>query len=181
MRRLLKIALVAILIMAAASWMTTIAYGHTNAETLNADVQPDIRVEAAPLVDAPAAAFYGNAIGGVTAGDLFYVDSTNVSQDIYLNLYLTNTDELIHVFRYLTHKVGVYYEVAEGQWEKAPAIGGGDLPYTLLTMRNGVATFTLPGLAKYKVTIDSGSFNCHPAGPAGENIAPLFYLEADII
>ena len=182
MRRLIKVILVTIIIMVTASWLTSIAYGHTSDSTpLNATTEPGVTVAAAPLADAPSATFYGNAIGTITSGDLFYIDSANVTQDISVTLYITNVDNLIHHFKFLTLKVAVYYEVGEGQWERALLIDGSAFPDIFLTIRNGLVTFNLPGLARYKVALDSGCYNCHPAGANIENITPLFYLEADSI
>ncbi len=182
MRKLIKIILIAILVTAAASWLTSVAYGHNNDSIrLDGSINEGIRVEAAPLEAAPSITCHGGAIGSVIRGDLFYIDSTNITQDINVNLTITNADELIHYFKYMTLKVVVYYEVGEGQWEKALMTDGGAFPDIYLTAHNGHVNFNLPGLAQYKVSIESGCFNCYPAGTSGGSAAPLFYLEAESI
>lgn len=178
--KLLKIAFSALLIVLAANFLNTIAYGHTsNGATLDGTVESDIQVEAAPLTAAPSAIFYGNAIGSINPGDLFYIESANVTQDIVATLYLTNVDTLIHKFKYMNLKVGVYYEVAEGQWERALNRDGSIFPDILLTMKNGLVTLSLPGRARYKVTLDGGCYNSHPYYANSDNSAPQFYLEVE--
>jgi hypothetical protein len=156
----------------AASWLTTVAYGHNNdALQINAENGQDIQITPAPQEDAPAATIYGNAIGSITAGDLFFIYTANTTPDITVNLNLTNTDSLVHTLRYMNLEVGIYRENNPGQWEKV------QLPLTYLTMNNGSVTFDLPGMANYKVTIECGSFKSHPATNQ-ETAAPAFFLEA---
>jgi hypothetical protein len=172
MKKLLKIAIIAILMIIAASWLTTVAYGHNNdALQLNTENGQGIQITPAPQEDAPAATFYGNAIGGVTAGDLFYINTANTTPDITINLNLTNTDNLVHTLRYMNLEVGIYREDSPGQWEKV------QLPQTFLTMNNGIVTFDLPGMANYKVTIEGGCFKTHPTANQ-VTVAPAFFLEA---
>jgi hypothetical protein len=175
MRKVLKFTLIAVLILLLTSWLTSIAYAHTND---NAD-QAIIRVEAAAFKAAPEATFFGNAIDGVTPGDLFYIDATQSPQDISVNLYITNSDELIHHLRYLILKVGVYFEDSDGQWRKALLTDGSVFPDTYITLQNSPVNLVLPGLARYKVTIDSGCFYCLPAASQGNNVSPGFYLDVE--
>jgi hypothetical protein len=178
MRKLLKIAIIAILMITAASWLTSVAYGQNNdALQLNVENGQDIQITPALPEEAPAATFYGNAIGGVTAGNLFYINTANTTQDITVNLYLTNAEQLIHTLRYMNLEVGIYREVNPGQWEKAQLADGSTYPTVFLTMNNGMVALDLPGLSNYKVTIEGGSFNSHPAANQ-ENAIPAFYLEA---
>lgn len=179
MRKLLKVALIAILIMAAASWITSMAYGHdNNTFQLDATIQEGIRVEPAPAAAAPSAAFYGNAICTITPGDLFYINAANITQDITATLYITNTAEMVSLFRYMALNVAVYIQTAEGQWEKALLTDGKTPADTYLTMNNGAVTFNLPGLAVYKAVLESGSVKCHPTRGDSENAMPVFFLEA---
>ena len=91
----------------------------------------------------------------------------------------TNTSELIYNYRYLTLKVGVYVENNSGEWEKAAQWNGEPVPDTFITLRNGQGSFALSGYANYKVTIDSGSFNCITANADGGSVSPQFFLEVD--
>ena len=153
--------------------LTSIAYSQADGD----DGKPAIKVAAADQSAAPSAEFYGKAIGSVTPGDLFYVDAAGNPAGITLGLYITNTGELIHYLRYLTLQVAVYVEDSHGLWIK-PQVNGEEFPEIYLTLQNSPVTFTLPGRARYKVTIDSGCFYCLSAGNAGENIIPRFYLDA---
>jgi hypothetical protein len=173
MRKIVTIILIAIIAIIFGPRLVSTAYGQTNDAAGNSAIQ----VEAADPSAAPSAEFYGQAIGGVTPGTLFYVDASGNPGDVSLSLSITNTDELIHYLRYLTLNVAVYVEDGNGQWIK-PQINGGQFPDTYLTLQNSPVTFTLPGAVRYKVTIDSGCFYCLFTGHAGDNLAPRFYLDA---
>jgi len=163
------------MLLLAASWIIPAVYGQTNSNT----EQADIKVAAAPPETLPKVDFYGNAIGAVKAGDLFYIDAAGSPLDISLDLYITNPDELIHYLRYLILKVAVYAEDADGQWQLITSQNGTALPDSYLTLQNSPVNFTLPGLAHYKVTIESGSYHSFPFHPNGGEIAPSFYLTAN--
>ena len=147
-----------------------IAHAHTYNDDM-AD-QDAVRIEIAEASVQPTWTAFGKAIGGVTPGDLFYVDAGNNAADIQVNLYITNAQELIGCYRNLILKVGIYAESDTGEWEIVPAD-------TFITMRNAQVSFTLPGLAKYKVTIDSGSFYCNNANVDRDSFSPQFYLEVE--
>ena len=93
-----------------------------------------------------------------------------------VTLLMTNTDELIHNYRYLTLNVGVYVQTSTDQWEKVTTDNGELLPDTYITMLNGKVSFTLPGYAKYKITIDKGSFYCYGTNTGESAASPEFYL-----
>ena len=57
-----------------------VAYAHDNAMA----GQYDMHVEVAQEDRMPEMNSYGNAIGGVTPGDLFYIDTSNSTADIPL-------------------------------------------------------------------------------------------------
>lgn len=152
-----------------------VAYGFENAEA----GQETVRIEIAEASAKPTMTVFGNAIGGVEAGELFYIDATDNPADIQVVLHITNTSELIHNYRYLTLKVGVYVETGTDQWEKALGANGEPTPDTFITMRNGQVSFTLSGYANYKLTIDGGSFKSHPATADGGSGSPQFYLEVE--
>ncbi len=138
--------------------------------------QGAVQIGVAEPSTAPSMSVFGRAIGGVTPGDLFYIDASNSTADIVVTLYLTNTQELCHSYSYLILKVGVYVEGSVGGWGKASRSNGEPIPDTFITMRDAWMSFTLPGYAKYKVTIDSGSFYCTRTDADGSSISPRFYL-----
>ncbi len=164
--------LIAILLLA--PW--PVAYGFENAEA----GQDTIQVTVAEASTQPTWTTFGNAIGGVdTPGDLFSIDATDNPTDIQVTLHITNTSELVHNYRYLTLKVGVYTETGEDEWEKAPGVNGEPTPDTFITLRNGQVSFALSGYSNYKVSIDSGSFKTHPSTADNGSGSPKFYLEVE--
>jgi hypothetical protein len=142
----------------------------------NADDQGQITIQAADTADKPGWHAFGNAIGGVIPGDLFYINTGNTTFDLPVTLYMTNTDELMHYYRYLTLNVGIYTEITPGQWKKVTARNGETTPEIYITMLDGNVQFTLPGYAKYKITIDKGCFYCYGANNDTEVVAPSFYI-----
>jgi len=155
-----------------------IAYAH---DYVNASPQREgIQVEIAESSARPSWQAYGKAIGGVNnAGDLFYVDAEESPADVLVTLYITNTHELSRCYNYLILKVGVYVEDNTDEWTVASLYDNQPVPDTFITMRSGQVSFTLPGDAKYKVTIDSGSFRCSTTRADGGSVSPKFYLTAD--
>ena len=148
------------------------AYDGANAAETSMTIEPADKTSA-PHIDA-----FGNAIGGVEAGDLFFIDISGTPLDTPFTLYMTNVDELVHSYRYMNLNVGIYVQTDTGNWEKMSAMVGEPCPDIYITMQNGLVNFTLPGNAKYKVTIDKGCFRCYGVTP-GKNIAiPNFYLTA---
>ena len=170
MKKKLIFLLLAILLLT--PWPVAYAYGNTMAE------QAPIQITAAESAATPHWQAFGHAIGGVTPGDLFYIDTDNLTADTPVTLYITNTDELVHYYRYLTLNVGVYVQTDVDQWEKVTTGNGESLPDTYITMLNGRVSFTLPGYARYKITIDKGCFYCYGNGDDGNAISPAFYLTA---
>ena len=151
-------------------WPVAYAYGDVLAG--NTPVQ----IEAAESTATPELNAFGKAIGGVTPGDLFYVDTGNVTVDTTFILYITNTDELARHYRYMTLNVGIYIQTGTDRWEKLTAGEGETLPDTYLTMHNGNVDLTLPGYARYKITIDKGCFYCYGTGTDKNAVLPKFYL-----
>lgn len=149
-----------------------VAYAHDS----TADGQAQLQVEAAEAAAAPHWNAFGKAIGGVTPGDLFYIDNETSMADLPVTLYITNIDELVHYYRYLILNVGVYVQTGTDQWEKVTMINGELLPDTYITMLNGNVSFTLPGYARYKVTIDKGGFYYYGGAADDSDISPTFYL-----
>jgi len=164
--------LVAILLLA--PW--PVAYAHDNA---NAASGQAVQVQTAEPAKAPTWTVFGQAIGAVQPGDLFYIDTNGTPADIVVTLHLTNSAELIHNYRYLILKVRVYIETEGGKWEKAPLNNGEPIPDTFITMRNGQVSFVLAGLAKYKIAIDGGSFYSFTVNTHEGSLSPQFYLTVD--
>ena len=160
-----------------APWPVAYAYTYTD-DTAG---QETIRIEVAdPSVAPDFGNVLGRTIGGVTTpGDLFYIDAIENAADIQATLHITNAQQLSRCYRYLILNVGLYVENDAGEWEKASMGNGKPIPDTFITMRNGQVSFTLPGLAKYKVTIDSGSYYCINAVAEGGNVSPQLYLTVD--
>ena len=147
-----------------------VAYAHDVSDGVVGE--ETVRIEVAEESVKPTWTAFGKAIGGVTPGELFYIDAADNAADIQATLYITNAQELIGCYKHLILKVGVYAESNSGEWEIVPTD-------TFITMRNGQVNFTLPGLAKYKITIDSGSFYCTGTSTDGSSLSPQFYLEVD--
>ena len=147
-----------------------VAYAHDISDGVVGE--ETVRLEVAEASAQPTWTAFGGAIGGVTPGDLFYIDATDNPADIQVTLYITNAQELIGCYRNLILKVGIHAESDTGEWQLVPTD-------TFITMRNGQVSFTLAGLAEYKVTIDSGSFYCFATNANGDNASPSFYLEVD--
>ena len=153
-----------------------IVYAHDNAMA----GQEPIQVRLAEPSAMPGWQVFGNAIGGIdTPGDLFYIDSTNNSADIVVTLHLTNAEELIHCYRYMILKVGVYIQNDAGEWEWATLWNGEPIPETYITLRNGQVSFVLMGCAQYKLSIDGGSFYSLSTNGGGGNFSPRFYLAVE--
>ena len=165
--------LIAVLLLA--PW--PIAYGQEASGAI--DGQETIQVTVAEASVAPGATVFGKAIGSVESGDLFNIDATDNPADVNVTLYITNAEELTHNYRYLILEVGVYVQGNDGEWEKASGNNSESIPDTFITMRNSRVSFTLAGYANYKLTIDSGSFNCITANVDDGSLSPQFYLEVD--
>jgi hypothetical protein len=158
-------------------WLASYAYGTGN----GVSGHETVHIEAAEHSKAPRATLFGKAIGGVTPGDLFYIDATDNSYDVTVSLYLTNAHELTPYLRYLILEVGIYCEDSDGQWRQASLPNGKPVPDTFITLRNSPVSFTLAGYTKYKVTVDSGSFYCLSADTNGGTLSPQFYLTVESV
>lgn len=149
-----------------------VAYAYEDAAAGNTPTS----IEAARPAATPQINALGNAIGGVTPGDLFYIDTFDRTADTLYILYLTNADELVHSFRYLTLNIGIYIQADADRWEKVN-LSEGETPRELyLTMQGGMVSFTLPGDARYKITIDKGCFYCYKTSAEKSAALPEFYL-----
>jgi hypothetical protein len=164
--------LISILILLLIPCSVAYAYDGANATETSMTIEP------ADATSAPHIDVFGNAIGGVEAGDLFFIDISNTPLDTPFTLYMTNVDELVHSYRYMNLNVGIYIQTDTGNWEKMNAMAGEPYPDIYITMQNGLVSFTLPGNAKYKVTIDDGCFRCYGITPGKSIEIPSFYLTA---
>lgn len=135
-----------------------------------------MQVEPAAPATTPHLKAFGNAVGSVTPGDLFFIETANTSADIPVTLHITNVDDLVHAYRYMNLNIGIYAEKDSGQWEKISTGEEGALPNTYITMHSGVASFTLPGYSRYKITIDRGCFYRYGTNVGAEAVLPAFFL-----
>ena len=171
-KRLFPLLAVALLL----PWPVAYAYNYD----AGAAGQGAVQIEAAGDSEKPSWTAFGGAIGGVTTpGDLFYIDAGGYPGDIVINLHIANANELIHHYRYLILRVGVYAQTGVDQWQEASGADGELVPDTYITLRSGQASVNLPGYMKYKVAIDSGSFYCFTVNADGGSLSPRFYLTVD--
>jgi hypothetical protein len=168
MKRKLLFSLVAALLLT--PWGVAYAYDEVNASNI------PLTIEQADPALAPNINVVGNAIGGVTAGDLFQIDTSGTTTDTLFTLYFTNLDELVHSYRYMTLNIGIYVQTNINEWEKATTIAGETFPDIYITMQGGLVSFTLPGASKYKITIDKGCFYSYGATPNKSAAIPRFYI-----
>jgi hypothetical protein len=167
-RKLVFIIIAALLLF---PWTVAYAYGDAAASTGAAVITP---AEADSL---PQFNVFGKAIGSVNRGDIFTIDNTGSDSDTSFTLSLTNTDELIDDFRYMTLNIGIYIRNSDGEWEKAPFADNVNSS-VYLTMQNGSVSFTLAGGAVYKVSVEKGCFYCYGSGAVKTVTLPEFYLSA---
>ena len=137
-----------------------------------------IYVEIARQEESVTLTAFPNTVGGIADPiDLFYIDTTGSPADAEVTLYLTNAGDLSPHFRYMILQVGIYMQDQDGEWTDLSASGPGAVPEIFLTLMDARATFSLPGLAKYRVAIDSGSY--YLTSRAGSEFSPEFYLKID--
>jgi hypothetical protein len=168
MKRKLLFPIIAALLLA--PW--PVAYAYDNASAGNIPTT----IEAAEASAAPRLNGYGNAIGNVTPGDLFYIDNSGATGDTLFTLSITNADELVHSYRYMTLNIGIYVQMETDRWEKLNMSSGEMLLETCITMQGGMVSFSLPGGARYKIGIDKGCFYCYGAKSNDSIPVPKFYL-----
>lgn len=145
-------------------------YGTVSAANIESTVQP------ADPASIPTMHVFGNAIGSVSAGDLFLIDTSGEDADIALMLLMTNIDELIRNYRYMTIKIGVYIQTNDNKWEKLVIFSGEATPDIYVTMQNGSVSLTIPAKGKYKVSIEGGCFQSYSIAPGEEVAIPQFCL-----
>lgn len=151
-----------------------VAYAYDSVKAAN----DSVTIMAADASTAPQIQAFGHAIGGVNAGELFRVDTAATGVDTHFTLYMTNTDEMVDCYRYMTLHIVIYVQSGIDQWQKVTAAGG-TAPDIYLTMQGGCVSFTLPANATYKITVENGCFYCYGVNSAGHIVAPNFNLAAD--
>lgn len=151
-----------------------VAYAYDN----DAAAASIVRIEAAEPSTAPRMTVFGGAVGSVFPGDLFYIDASRTNAASAANLYLTNAGELIHYYRNLILEIGVYVESDNGLWQKLSRENGA-VSDTYLTLRNGQVSFIMDGYARYRITIEGGSFYSNIRNSAEASMSPRFYLTVD--
>ena len=155
-----------------------VAYAHTYTDDMAG--HDAVRIAVAEPSEAPSRSVFGRAIGGIaTPVDLFYIDATENAADIPVTLYLTNTQELSRCYRYLILKVSVFVEGDAGEWKKVSRDNGEVISDTFITLHDAQVIFILPGYAKHKITIESGSFYCVTTSTDAGSPSPRFYLRTD--
>jgi len=140
--------------------------------------EDEVRIEIAEEALKPSFTAFGKTIGGVPAGDLFYIDATNDTADKVVILYLSNVDELVNHYTFMNLKIGIYVD-NNGEWEPAFGSDGELIPETMLSMRNGQVSFLLPGFAKYKVSVNGGAFYCTNSNSDDGGLSPQLFLEVN--
>jgi len=170
--RVIKLIFPAIAILLRAPWPVAYAYSYDGGLSASGEV----RIEAAAPPAAPSARIFGRAVGSIIPGDLFYIDSTGSPADFTVTMHITNTDELIHHYRYMVLRVRTYVENGAGEWVEVTEYDGQPLPETYITLRNGVVELNLHGYGRYKIAIDSGNYRCTAINTDGGNTSPRFYL-----
>ena len=169
--RFFKQALLILSFFLLAPWPAAFAYEMNGGQVGTGAVRIEVADAAKPSADVS-----GNAIGSFTPGDLFYIHADNYPAEVIAELSIVNAAELIRRYRYLILKVGVYYQDSTGQWQPAWGDDGALLPETYLTLHNGRVSFNLPPYAKYRITVEDGSFYTNSAAPGGGSASPQLYL-----
>lgn len=157
-----------------APWPIVYAWEGVNADTaVNAS-----SITPADPATAPQIKAYGGAVGSVTPGDLFQVDNTGILTDTRYELLIANGNELISDYRFMNLKIGIFVQSdnTTDKWTKLNEFNGEQFHDIYITMFGEKVDFTLPGNAKYKVTIDTGCFYCYPVKPGSSISIPMFYL-----
>jgi hypothetical protein len=170
MKRNFLVVLIAALLLA--PWPIVYAWEGVNADSETYPVIQPVAAEYGPAINA-----YGNAVGKVSPGDLFYIDLTGTQIDANYQLTITNVDELVHDYRFMNLKVGIFVQGEDANhWTKMTATNGDKLPDIYITIFSGLVEFNLRGGSRYKIIIETGCFYCYGLTQEAEAAAPSFYL-----
>jgi hypothetical protein len=153
-------------------WAVAYAYDDVKAANASTSIEP-----ADPAL-LPSIHIFGNARGSISAGDLFTIDNSSAVNDAVFTLLLVNIDELVKYYRYMTLNIGLYVQSGNTTWEKMTELSGEPTPQLYITMQGGALDFTLPGNARYKVTVESGSYHSFSIGLGQSAAIPQFSLSS---
>jgi len=120
-----------------------------------------------------------NLAGGITAGDVYYVDTATkgYAGDIRVTIYLTNAGLLAQDYTYLNMKINVWTGTG-ATWTQATLVSDSSDATDYLTLDKGVATFILAGNANYCISIDGGDYFCvHTTADSTHSMSPDFYMD----
>ena len=152
-----------------------VAFAHNNVQAADASSS----IVAADPASVPNIHIFGNARGSISSGDLFIVDNSGATKDGVFRLLLANIDELARNYSYMSFNIGLYVQSNNTTtWEKMTTFTGSSIPQLYITMEGGELSFTLPGLAKYRVTVESGSYHSFSIAPGQKVAIPQFSLSS---
>jgi hypothetical protein len=147
-------------------WAVAYGYDKVNAADISVSIEP------ADQSLVPTIHVWGNYTGNISDGDLFTIDTSGATTDTTFTLVMSNVDELVGCYRFLNMNIDIYVQSGTDSWEKMAR------PEMLITMENVEMNFSLPGNAKYKVTVESGSYHSFKI-TKGQSVAiPQFSLTA---
>ena len=108
-------------------------------------------IRAADDAEKPTATVFNGAIGSITPGNLFYVNATDIDEDLQVMLSIVNSNELRSNYSFLLLKVEVYV-LSGSVWEEV------NMPEQYISMKSPQARFPLAGLSYYRISLSRGSF-----------------------
>lgn len=167
MKRAIFLTIVAAILLV--PWAVAYGYDKVNAANISASIEP------ADQSVVPTINVFGNYTGSISNGDLFTIDTIGTTTDMTFTLMMSNIDELIGYYRFMTMNIGIYVQAGTDSWEKIPATLYAEMN---ITMESGQLNFFLPGNAKYKVTVENGSYRSFSITRAKNIAIPQFSLTA---
>jgi hypothetical protein len=170
MKRVIFLTIVAAILLV--PWAVAYGYDKVNAADISASIEP------ADQSLVPTIHVFGNAVGSISNGDLFTIDTSGATTNTTFTLLIANVDELINYYRFLTMNIGLYVQTGTDSWEKMTTAAGGSSPEMHITMDSIELDFSLPGNAKYKVTVESGSYRSFSITKGKSVAIPEFSLTA---
>jgi hypothetical protein len=150
-------------------WAIAYGYDKVNAADISASIVP------AEQADVPTVHIFGNYTGSISNGDLFIIDTTGATADITFNLVMANLDELVGCYRAMNMNIAVYVQSGDATWQKMTAASLAEMN---INMETGSLNFSLPGNARYKVTVEKGSYRSFSFTKAKNVAIPQFSLTA---
>jgi hypothetical protein len=114
--------------------------------------------------------------GSITAGDIYYFNTTDYLGDVMMSLHITNPEELSQNYSYLFMQVNVRNGTS-GSWAQSTRADGSEIGAVYLSLNNGYVSFVLSGDTEYSIAIDGGTFYCIDTDADGGSLSPDYYLE----